>query len=320
MNVNFTQRFPIRFAHLFFFVLFPYIAQTQNLSIVKQDSGVIVLKDGKDLFFYRSAPKSIEGKYQRSNYIHPLYGLNGEVLTEDFPEDHLHQRGIYWAWHQVIAEEEWMGDGWDCRGIRWDVEKTKAKREGKALKLYNTVSWYGFLPSKGKEDKLFKEFTTITVNAEREDAVELDFEISLTALHWGSKLGGSNDEKGYGGFSARVVLPEDIRFLAKKGEVEAQNLPVKAGNWIQMRGSFAPEAESQSCITIMNHPDNPLPFQGWILRKKASMQNAAWPGRNSVFLQKNTPLILHYKILIHDEFWTSSMIEEYFRAFASKGS
>jgi hypothetical protein len=37
----------------------------------------------------------------RSDYIHPLYGLDGEVLTKDWPVDHPHHRGIYWAWPEV---------------------------------------------------------------------------------------------------------------------------------------------------------------------------------------------------------------------------
>lgn len=48
-------------------------------------------------------PEGITGKYavQRSNYIHPLYGPNGEVLTADYQKDHAHHRGIYWAWPEV---------------------------------------------------------------------------------------------------------------------------------------------------------------------------------------------------------------------------
>jgi AcrR family transcriptional regulator len=37
-------------------------------------------------------------KFRRSCYIHPLYGLDGEVMTEDFPVDHRHHRGVFWAW------------------------------------------------------------------------------------------------------------------------------------------------------------------------------------------------------------------------------
>ena len=30
----------------------------------------------------------------RSSYVHPIYGLDGEVLTADFPKDHPHHRGL----------------------------------------------------------------------------------------------------------------------------------------------------------------------------------------------------------------------------------
>ena len=37
----------------------------------------------------------------RSNYIHPVYGPSGELLTRDWSKDHPHHRGIYWAWPEV---------------------------------------------------------------------------------------------------------------------------------------------------------------------------------------------------------------------------
>jgi len=37
----------------------------------------------------------------RSNYIHPVYGPEGELLTRDWSKDHPHHRGIYWAWPEV---------------------------------------------------------------------------------------------------------------------------------------------------------------------------------------------------------------------------
>ena len=38
----------------------------------------------------------------RSNYIHPLYGVEGEMLTRDWPDGaHPHHRGIFWAWPEV---------------------------------------------------------------------------------------------------------------------------------------------------------------------------------------------------------------------------
>jgi hypothetical protein len=48
-------------------------------------------------------PKGVGGKYAvaRSDYIHPLHGPAGEVLTTDYSKDHPHHRGLYWAWPEV---------------------------------------------------------------------------------------------------------------------------------------------------------------------------------------------------------------------------
>ena len=45
----------------------------------------------------------------RSDYIHPLYEPSGAVLTKDWPVDHPHHRGIYWAWPEVQYGQE-LGD------------------------------------------------------------------------------------------------------------------------------------------------------------------------------------------------------------------
>ena len=62
------------------------------------------------------------------SYIHPLYGLDGEVLTDDFPEDHLHHRGIFWAWPHVTVDgrqvDLWMQSGIEDRFEHWAERKT----------------------------------------------------------------------------------------------------------------------------------------------------------------------------------------------------
>jgi len=58
----------------------------------------------------------------RSTYLHPLYGLDGEILTDDFPKDHDYHRGLYWAWpHIKIDDQEY--DSWSLRGIRFEFQR-----------------------------------------------------------------------------------------------------------------------------------------------------------------------------------------------------
>ena len=40
-------------------------------------------------------------------YFHPLHAPNGQVVTEDAPEDHVHHRGLCFAWGDVNGVNYW---------------------------------------------------------------------------------------------------------------------------------------------------------------------------------------------------------------------
>lgn len=284
--------------------------------MLKSEEGLSLMQDGETLFFYQAETKSKDGAYPRANYVHPLQGIHGEVLTEDFPADHLHQRGIFWTWHQIMVENERVADGWECKDIKWEVQKLRPKLRKQGLDMTSKVFWMARIPSKGIESRIIKEKTKISYRKPSDDLIELAFTIELKALYVGTKLGGSEDVKGYGGFSARVFLPSDLEFYAKSGKIAAQNTALQAGNWVEMKGSFAKNKPEKSSITLMNHPSNPPPFPGWILRKQKSMQNPVWPGEQVLSLEKGVPVTLRYKILIHKADWTAEDIEKKYQEFA----
>lgn len=94
-------------------------ATAGELKISHNADGVLITEDGSTVLLYQLTPKSIDGKFTRSNYIHPLFDLNDEVITEDFPKDHLHHRGVFWAWHQVWVGDKKTGDPWLCKNFEW---------------------------------------------------------------------------------------------------------------------------------------------------------------------------------------------------------
>ncbi|WP_370478728.1 DUF6807 family protein [Tamlana flava] len=260
--------------------------------------------EGNDsILKYQIAEKSLNGKYKRANYIHPLYALNGTVLTEDFPEDHPHHRGIFWAWHQLYIGDKRIGDGWEIDHFSWDVvsvEELPQKSSAKGIKaevLWKSDLW---LDAEGNEKPFVKEITTFKVYPRTENYRLIDIEINSLALEPNMRIGGSEDVKGYGGFSPRIKLPNDVAFTSSTGEIIPENLPVKAGPWMDISGLFS-ETEEPSGITILCHPMNPKPIDQWILRKQRSMQNAVYPfpGAEPMVLSQSHPTVLKYRIIIH---------------------
>lgn len=274
------------------------ITQAQSFTIVQQDEGVLVQEQGKDILFFQQKVKSLDGKYARANYIHPLHNLDGAVITEDFPEDHLHHRGIFWAWHEILIGGKKVGDAWDCNNIAWDVQKVKGRTSDGSAILQTKTFWLSKLAeTDASETRIFKEKTTIKVYPSTASYRVIDFTIRLKPLQKDMAIGGSTDSKGYSGFSPRVKLPEDIRFMSEEGEVKAQTNGLEAGPWIDMIGSF--DGQQLSGFTMMMHPSYPKAPQKWILRAARSMQNAAFPGNQAYALANKKWLELRYRIVIH---------------------
>ena len=84
----------------------------QGFTFKESPQGVELSENGNPVFFYQKEPKSANGEYHFNHYLHPLYSVNGDTLTEEFPDDHLHHRGVFWAWHQIYVGEKSLGDGW----------------------------------------------------------------------------------------------------------------------------------------------------------------------------------------------------------------
>ncbi len=75
-----------------------------SLRVTEQKNPVLVYNHG--VITDEKVPAK-DTRRSRGCYIHPLWGLNGEVLTDDFPKDHYHHHGVFWAWpHVEIGERE----------------------------------------------------------------------------------------------------------------------------------------------------------------------------------------------------------------------
>jgi hypothetical protein len=88
-------------------------------------------------------------------------------------------------------------------------------------------------------------------------------------------------------------------FTSESGPVVPQELQVTAGRWMDFSGSFG-TTEKPNGIAILCNPDNPEFPSPWILRQKSSMQNAVYPGRERVKLNIGIPVILRYRLVIHN--------------------
>ncbi|UCD61893.1 MAG: PmoA family protein [Flavobacteriaceae bacterium] len=310
-----THHSKLGFYYLCFlgFLLIPLYGTTQ-LTYKESEAGIQIKEGAENVLFYQKQTKSRNEEFSRNNYIHPLYGIDGSVLTEDFPEDHPHHRGVFWAWHQVVIGDRKLGDSWACKDFIWNIKNIEISRSGENLNLMVSTHWQSpkWISPEGTQKPFLLENTKISIYPRKDNYRIVRFEIALLALEKNLKIGGSEDEKGYGGFSVRLQLPEDIRFSSIEGSVAAKNTAVEGGKWMNVFGSFT-NKNNRSGIAIFSHQDALEDKEKWILREKESMQNCVFPGRKSVTVSTTNPTILKYSLLIYEGEMTGSEIQKIYK-------
>ena len=276
-------------------------ARAPHMSLVATRDGYWFHEGGKKIMFYQRVEKSLEGKWPRSNYIHPLVDLDGNEVTEDFPSDHPHHRGIYWAWHQIFAGKQRLGDAWVASDFIAEVVQADViQADEKAAALRVQVEWKSPLWTNDKKQPrpFLKETTVIRLHQATNALRLIDFDIQLQALIPELHLGGSENAKGYSGFSARIKHPREVVFNSESGPVQPQTNGLAAGPWIDMVGKYA-GGDTVTGIGILCHPGYPNGKQLWILRARSSMQNAAYPGQHAKPLLMDKPWRLKYRLVLH---------------------
>jgi hypothetical protein len=274
--------------------------EQSTVRIEKTADGYWFIEKDTKVLFYQAERKALpDGRAARSNYFHPLYDLDGNVVTEDFPQDHIHHRGIFWAWHQVRIDGKTVQDQWVNRDSFWMVKEAKTDADANSASLALRIEWESplFIDASGRRRPFVEERSVTRVHRAEGVIRKIDFHQRLTTLVEGVEIGGSEDAKGYGGFSYRVVMPADIRFTGAQGTVTPIENAVAPSPWMDVSGTYG--TSGKSGLAVLTHPSTTGFPQPWILRARSSMQNAVYPGRHPVAIPRDRPLILRYQVVLH---------------------
>jgi hypothetical protein len=201
-------------------------------------------------------------RWARSCYIHPVYGLDDDVLTQDFPPDHFHHRGIFWAWPYTSVGERrmdiWLHEDCEPRFEQWLSKEADGARA--SVELQN--AWV----FKDDPAPVVRETVRFTVHPADDRGRPIDFHLSFANVsNEPVKFLGAAG-KGYGGFCVR---PDATRvepvITTALGRQDADVLKMTSP-WADFSSRMAPGAAYSGCA-VFQHPSNPgYPHPGWLLR------------------------------------------------------
>ena len=273
-------------------------AASAKFEIKDADGRLIVSEMGKPVLEYNygrvNPPAQYDAdRYWRSSYIHPLYGLDGAVITDDFPADHPHQRGVFWTWPETRVGDRKM-DVWTIVGARQLFQQWLKKETTDSHAEIGVENAWFF--DEDPEPKV-QEQVFITVHPAEENSRAIDFRLNFKNLTEEVVTFEGAKEKGYGGFLFRPMRAnEPFQFLTAAGVVEDEALSFDTP-WAGVRWTPSGQTEPTG-VVIFQHPTNPgFPHDGWIFRHYALL-GASWPHETPYALHPGESFQLRYRLLV----------------------
>lgn len=264
----------------------------QGIQYSEGDGFVDVSEGGIPVLRYShgvtEVPEGIGKEFVRGDYVSAVYGLEGQLLTEDYPKDHPHHRAVNWSWATV----QWNGETRDLFAVRgiWarPVGKPKVRMEAGSVVIVAESVWKW-------DDKapVVGESVHIHIFPKTEQGRAIDVEITLTAMVEGLEFCGRL-EAGYSGFNVRMAPAKDQEIVFHTDLVEAQ--PRRA--WADYSAEFS-GSKGRSGLAILQHMDNPLYPQEWRKYPELNFFQPIYPGGKLIAMAKDKPVLLRYRLWIH---------------------
>lgn len=257
-----------------------------RIAVVESGRGVLTFVRGAVL------AAGVQGRYRRCGYLHPVYDLDGAVLTDDFPRDHPHHRGLSWAWPRV----EYVGhryDMWHIADLKRRFKKVLHREAGPVCAVLRVANEWVL-----KDHAAVDELIEFCVWRAGEVGRAVDVFLTLTARDRPVVIGGRlTESKGYGGFNVRFAPRRDTVLFGPNGrQPDVVNRVPMA--WSDLAARFVAGSDRVSGLAIFEGPDNPGFPSGWSNRTYGYL-NPAWPGLGKHQLVQGRPLRLRYRVWIH---------------------
>jgi hypothetical protein len=268
---------------------------------------------GKPVLVYNfgtiTPPQGVPADRARACYVHPLFGLDGEVLTDDFPTDHHHHRGLFWVWpHVRVGGKEvdlWLIQGAHQRFERW-IERS-ATADTATIAVQN--GWYA------GESRIVSERVTITVHRPAADGQSrpIDVAFEWTPTDQPITLEGA-EGKSYGGLTLRYAPGDDTAITVPSGLTKDDLLDAPLP-WADLTRTWTRE-KLRSGAALFIPPDHPDFPPTWLTRHYGVLC-IGWPGTKPRTFPANEPIRTRYRVWVHRGAPQASAIAEAYGAYTA---
>jgi len=260
-----------------------------GMPVVQYNYQTVPLPEG---YLEQSTEDNKQYAVPRSNYIHPLFDLNGKPITHDWSIDHAHHRGIYWAWPEVGYKGE-LGDLHALQKVFARPNgKIEATKNGKnvSIRAENIWKWKD-------EEPIVHETVTMTVHPLSQSGRKIDIDFYFKGLADEVTLARRGQEL-YGGLNIRMDNLDGFQsgsFREHEGDAAKNGAAWVFGTWKDA------VTGKQMELTVFEKADNPDYPGDYIHYSGIQWFQSTFPAKGTRFiLKKDAILTLRYQLWLHE--------------------
>jgi hypothetical protein len=265
---------------------------------------------GSDLFTYVYAPDT-ETVESPKPYLHPIYTLDGQLLSLFRPHDHVWHKGIAWSLADVGDDNFWGGPTYvrgrgyvqlENNGRVDHDELIRLERRDDGVDMVHSLRWIT------QDDRqIFTERRSLAVRLVGDaDGWVLIFDTAMTnisdaVISLGSPTTRGRENAGYGGLTWRGPRSFDNGFIhTPAGSSRGEEARGTRQEWLGFSGRHDGTAR-WSTIVMVDAPDNPRHPTAWFVRNEgyAVLGTAPFFNEESV-VEPGWTLSFRYAVVIAD--------------------
>jgi Methane oxygenase PmoA len=295
--------------------------EPSTVALVNNDNRLDLKISDRAAFSFVGKPLGLPGKdikpvFLRGGYIHPVYTPSGRMVTDDYPSDHYHHHGIWFAWTKTQFEnghpDFWNVD--DGTG-RVDFAGVDATWSGAVHAGFTSRQSYVALTGGVAKTALNEQWQVRLYNVGQ--AANRYYMFDIVATQQGATSSPLIlEEYRYGGMGVRGHRDwkdkSKVSFLTSEGKTR-ENGNATRGRWCRISGPVDAQLVG---IAILDHPANLRAPQPMRLNPDDPFFNYAPSQLGKFEIKPGEKFVLRYRYIVSDGAANVAQLERLWNDYA----
>ena len=301
--------------------LLPCAVAAPSVTAKREGTQFVFRAGDREIVRYQAEPAplprpDIRPEFQRGGYLFPLLTPSGNEVADDYPPNHIHHHGVWWAWTKTSFAGT-QPDFWNMGDRKGRVEFVSVdppwEKDGAAglTARHRFVSLLSNPPA-----AVLNETWELTVRASDEGRPRHIIDLTSTQNCAGPeplKL----PKYHYGGLGFRGLRTWDgaanCQFLTSEGITDRVKGNTSTARWLWVGG---PARDGIAGITVLSHPSNFRSPQPLRLHPTEPFICFAPPQAGDMEIKPGAPYVSRYRLVIADGRPEAAEINSWWDAFA----